>query len=76
MKQITKNEIYKHYIALDWSKINFPPLLIFQKVCRTIFKKEVDLIKLFGDQQQRPFHERTTFIHPCSVQEIQILQSL
>lgn len=23
MKQITKNEIYKHYIALDWSKVNF-----------------------------------------------------
>jgi len=23
MKQITKNEIYKHYIALDWSKANF-----------------------------------------------------
>ena len=22
MKQITKNEIYKHYIALDWSKVN------------------------------------------------------
>jgi hypothetical protein len=23
MKQITKNEIYKHYIALDWSQVNF-----------------------------------------------------
>jgi transposase len=23
MRQITKNEIYKHYIALDWSKVNF-----------------------------------------------------
>jgi len=23
MKQITKNEIYNHYIALDWSKVNF-----------------------------------------------------
>ncbi len=23
MQQITKNEIYKHYIALDWSKVNF-----------------------------------------------------
>jgi len=23
MEQITKNEIYKHYIALDWSKVNF-----------------------------------------------------
>lgn len=23
MRQITKNEIYKHYIALDWSKENF-----------------------------------------------------
>lgn len=23
MKQITKNEIYKHFIALDWSKVNF-----------------------------------------------------
>ena len=23
MKQITKNEIYKHYIALDWSQDNF-----------------------------------------------------
>ncbi|MCB0727985.1 MAG: IS110 family transposase, partial [Ignavibacteriae bacterium] len=23
MKQITKNEIYKHYIAVDWSKVNF-----------------------------------------------------
>ena len=23
MKQLNKNEIYKHYIALDWSKINF-----------------------------------------------------
>ena len=23
MKQITKNEFYKHYIALDWSKVNF-----------------------------------------------------
>lgn len=22
-QQITKNEIYKHYIALDWSKVNF-----------------------------------------------------
>lgn len=21
--EITKNEIYKHYIALDWSKVNF-----------------------------------------------------
>ena len=23
MEQITKNEFYNHYIALDWSKINF-----------------------------------------------------
>lgn len=23
MKQFTKNEIYKHYIAVDWSKVNF-----------------------------------------------------
>ncbi len=23
MKQINKNEIYKHYLALDWSKVNF-----------------------------------------------------
>lgn len=23
MKQITKNEIYNHYIGLDWSKVNF-----------------------------------------------------
>ena len=23
MKQITKNKIYKHYIAVDWSKVNF-----------------------------------------------------
>lgn len=23
MRQITKNEIYKHYIGLDWSKVNF-----------------------------------------------------
>ena len=22
MKQFTENEIYKHYIALDWSKVN------------------------------------------------------
>ncbi|MBK8984262.1 MAG: hypothetical protein IPM38_18560 [Ignavibacteria bacterium] len=23
MKQITENEIYKHYIDVDWSKVNF-----------------------------------------------------
>lgn len=54
-RQITKNEIYKHYIALDWSKVNFAIASI--RDTGTKFKVEehpADLKKLKNCLKQLP----------------------